>query len=480
MSHPQDARVPRADAPETRLRLPLAIAMIGLMAAMLAWRALGGADAGGTLNQMLRAGAWLALLAIAALAIPRLGLREAYLGCMSAAVTLAAFFLADTPWRAIVAGLDQAAFLAAFILLLTLLFETALTSPAVRQCGEHLARQPGGRRHAGLFWGTNVMAVLFNLGIVTLLSPLVRAGLPAGPPAVRADVERRQVSALLRGFAWGVIWSPTALAPLALFELIGGIDRQRWTLLGLMLAGLVFGLSLAEDALRARAHPEWEPHEPVPPTPWSAYGRFALATAALFALTGVGMALTGQGLVPALMLACPVMMAGWLIAQKGAGFMMERGGTILLSRLPEAGPVAVTLAASGYLGSVAAALLPMEVVADLIAAVGLPQWAWLTLLPLAIAALSMLAVSPIMFAVFFGSLFGALPVLPTDPTLLALSLSCGWALAMTTSPFATVVLLLSRQNDVPGVRLTLGWNGAFTAAAAVVLAGFFYGVTGGA
>ena len=196
--------------------------------------------------------------------------------------------------------------------------------------------------------------------------------------------------------------------------------------------------------------------------------------------TGAGMWLTGQGLVPALMLACPAMMVGWLWLQRGRAFAAERVRAILFARLPDAGPVAVTLAASGYLGRVGASLLPMDQVSALVAAIGLPQWGWLTVLPLLIAGLSMLAVSPIMFAVFFGSLFGALPVLPTDATLLALSLSCGWALAMTTSPFATVVLLLARQNEVPAARLTMGWNAAFTAASVVLMAAFFFVMTGGA
>ena len=78
-----------------------------------------------------------------------------------------------------------------------------------------------------------------------------------------------------------------------------------------------------------------------------------------------------------------------------------------------------------------------------------------------------------MMAVFFGSLFGSLPELPADPTLIALSISCGWALSMTFSPYATVILLISRTTDIPGRRLTWDWNLTFTLIAAMLLFGVF-------
>lgn len=478
--HPQELRAPRA-VPwrESRpLRRVAAAGAVTLMAGLILSR--GGASIGWG-GEALRVVAWIGLGVLCVASAPRAGLREGYLVTLCGLVTLLALVLAPAPAAAMARGLDQAAFLAAFILLLSLLFETALTSPSVGACGEHIARQPAGRRHAALFWGTDVMSVLFNLGIVSMLSPLVRRGLPEADEAVRRDMERRQVSAILRGFAWGVTWSPTALAPLALFELIDGIDRQRWTLLGLGITALVFALSFAEDLLRGRAHPELEPHTAPPPTPWKAYGRFALAVVALFALTALIVVVLDEGIVLGLMTACPLMMLGWLALQRQSLAAGARDAArLVVERLPTVGPVALTLAASGYLGRVGAALIPADAVEGFVAAIGLPQWGWLTVLPIVMVLLSYLAVSPIMLAVFFGSLFGALPALPTDATWLALSISCGWSVTMTASPFATVALLLAKQNEVSGARLTLGWNGPFTLASLALVAAFFYWLTGGA
>ena len=477
--HPQDLRAPRA-VPWRESRWLARTAAAGAAATMAGLIASRGGASIGWGGDALRFVTWIGLGVLCAASVPRAGLREAYLVTLCAGVTLAALALAPEPSASMARGLDQAAFLAAFILLLTLLFETALTSPAVGACGEHIARQPAGRRHTALFWGTDVMSVLFNLGIVSMLSPLVRRGLPDENRAVRADMERRQVSAILRGFAWGVTWSPTALAPLALFELIDGIDRQRWTVLGLGLTALVFCLSFAEDLVRGRTHPELESHATVPPVPWGAYGRFALAVAALFALTFVVVATLDEGIVLGLMTACPLMTVGWLALQRRSLAAAARdAGALVVERLPAIGPVALTLAASGYLGRVGAALVPPDAVQGFVAAIGLPQWGWLALLPVVMVALSFLAVSPIMLAVFFGSLFGALPALPTDATWLALAISCGWSVTMTASPFATVALLLAKQNDASGLRLTLGWNGLFSLASLALTAAFFYWLTGG-
>jgi hypothetical protein len=92
---------------------------------------------------------------------------------------------------------------------------------------------------------------------------------------------------------------------------------------------------------------------------------------------------------------------------------------------------------------------------------------------------SYLGVSPIMMAVFFGSILGALPVLPVDPTLAALSISSGWALSMTTSPFATVVLMVSNLSGARPLKLSVGWNTSFSALALVTLSMVFFILTGG-
>lgn len=423
-----------------------------------------------------QAASWLALGATVLVAWRRLGRREIYLLTLCVLLTVALLRLHPEPGRVLALALDQAAFLMAFILLLGLLYEAAGTSPAVAECGQYLTRQPPGRRYAALYTGTGLMAVLFNVGVVTFLVPLIQRGIAAGTPgdALNPIRERRQLSALLRGFGWSVIWSPTAMAPLALLELIPGIERERWIVEGFAVFLLLLAVGAAEDRIRFR---RYKPRAPrvAAPVPTGAVLRFVAACAWLLGLTYILMRLSGDTLVFGLMLACPLMMVGWLWLQNRGrpAALAGRLREISLVELPKSGPVAITLAASGFIGRGAAALVPAAWLADTLGLNAMPDFLLLSAIPPLIGLMSLLGLSPIMTAVFFGSIFGRLPELPADPTLIAMSISCGWAMSMTFSPFATVVLLINRVGGNRTTEVTWGWNTAFTLLTAVTLVPVF-------
>src|SRR3546814_12575428 len=55
--------------------------------------------------------------------------------------------------------------------------------------------------------------------------------------------ERRQLSALLRGFAWFLVWAPTAVTQAILPTLIPGVDPGRLMVTGLCVALLMLAVS---------------------------------------------------------------------------------------------------------------------------------------------------------------------------------------------------------------------------------------------
>lgn len=433
-------------------------------------------------------GAHAAMLLLVPVTARRMGLREGYLLTLCAALTVVLWARHSRPAEVAAVGLDQAAFLMSFVLLLSFVQEAARTSPSVIACGTWLARQPGSRRFLGLFAGGNLMTVVFNLGSVSLIAPLVRRAAEQAPDDPLTPVrERRQLSAILRGVAWSVIWSPTAVAPLALMQLMPGVDRPGWIGLGLVLTAAMMGVGWAEDRwrwrhLRARAGAAGRVQSARLPR-WAAVG-FLGVCLALAALTGAIMALTGQGVPASLMLAAPLLLVGWLTVQHRADDRPavrtgQQLADVALHALPLSAPAAVTLACSGYVGRVAAELVPAAELAAWLGLSSMPGWLFLTAIPLSIAVLAQLALSPIMMAVFFGSLLGGLPDLPASPTLTALAISTGWALSMTCSPFASAVILLTRMTGHPGARLTWHWNARFSALAALTLAAAFFLLTGG-
>jgi hypothetical protein len=421
------------------------------------------------------------LVTLLAVLSRRLALREAYLLSLVAGLSLLVWLIhPDRAPRVLAGALDQATYLLAFILTLGLLNEAASTSPAVAGVGQFLTRQPPARRYAALNLGTAALAVMFNIGTISFLVPLVQRGIATRGPddGLNPVRERRQISALLRGFAWSVVWSPTAVAPLVVAGLIPGVERGRWMVIGLAVFALMLVLGALEDWLRFR-HLRGRAGVVNSPVPWAAALRFAAACGWLMGMTVLLAELTGGGIITGLLLSCPLMLLGWQAVQTGLGPSLAPRLRAIRDRLPAAAPVAVTLAASGFVGRLAADLVQAEAVARLLGFDRMPDFLLLWCIPLALMALSLMALSPIMMAVFFGSLFGSLPLPPADPTLIAFAISCGWALAMTFSPFATPVLMAQRAAGIVPRQLTLGWNLTFTLLAAAALLPVFALLTSG-
>lgn len=442
-------------------RVPAGLLQGGVMIALMACELL----ARITDARSLQVLAWVAMTAALLTALPRVRLREIYLLSLCAALAGLLVWSFDDPWPELAAALSQASFLMAFVMLLGLLHEAAGTSPSISALGLYLSRQPAGRRFYALFGGTGIMSVLFNLGVVSFLVPLIQRGIAASAPGdpLNPIRERRQISALHRGFAWSVIWSPTAVAPLALLELIPSADRRLWILTGLGIFVLYMILGAMEDRIRFRAYRP-RANQVKPEFPGRAVLMFLLACLWLFSLSIAVSTIFDETIILGLMAVCPVMLIGWIAVQNHSGPRVDwpavgtRLHEIAFSNLPLSARMAVTLGCSGFIGSAASGLVPAQSVADGLGLQGMPDFLLLAAIPTVIAIMSQFGLSPIMTAVFFGSFFGGLAVLPADATLIALSISMGWSVSMLLSPLATPVLMINRVGGIPPVVLTWRWN----------------------
>ncbi|MEO1274058.1 MAG: hypothetical protein AAFV96_01295 [Pseudomonadota bacterium] len=484
MPTPDPATRPDAPAlaPRPLLDRAVTVALLTVMGAELLYLAAGVALANWAAD--------IAVIAVALLTFPRFGLREIYLLSFCATLAGLAYWLADDPGAVVRSAFDQAAFLMAFILLIGLIQQAATTSAAIRACGFYLTKQPSGRRYFAVFLGTHFMAQLFNLGVVSLLTPLIRQGSEANTAdALQPIRERRQLTAMLRGFAWGVVWSPTAVAPLVLATLLPEAERLPWIALGLGIAMAMTLIGWAEDRWTWRAvRRRLAANAPAaaPPFPGAAYAQFAGVALALLGLTLAAMMAFDGSVVFGLMMASPIIMLAWLGLQaegapaSRARAAAMRAGAILRGYLPGAAPLAVTLACSGFIGRAAAGIIPSAEWAAVIGLAAMPGWLFLLALSVSVAVLSQFALSPIMMAVFIGSLIADLPVIPADVTWAALAISCGWALSMTTSPFATVVLMVEQSTGHSGRAMTWFWNWRFSLLSTLFLAAVYWVLTGGA
>ena len=444
----------------------LSIALFCLMGSELLWLV--------TRSDAVEVFAGGVLLLSILLTAPRFGIREAYLLTISAILSLLVWFTVDGPIEVIAEGARQAAFLMSFVLLVGLIQQAAQTSSDVKACGLYLTNQPPGRRYVSIFLGTHYMSHVFNLGIIALIAPLIMKGTEDASDPRNPIRKRRQISAMLTGFGWGVVWSPTAIAPLALLTLLPGAERIPWMIAGFLIALVVLLAGWAEDKARWKPGAFSAPMAP-PPFPKTAFAGFGALCLVLLFLTLSSMAIFDQSVVFGLMLSSPIILIGWLMLQnKGdAGATGVRVGEIYRTFLPNSAPIGVTLACSGFIGRVGAHLTPSQDIADYLNIMAMPGWLFMLGLSLLVMVMSWLALSPIMLAVFLGAVLAELPALPIDRTWAALAISSGWALSMMTSPFATTVLLNTQITGIPGLTY-VGWNWRFSVMAIGILAASYW------
>jgi len=151
-----------------------------------------------------------------------------------------------------------------------------------------------------------------------------------------------------------------------------------------------------------------------PKFPANDFKWFMSICAMLVGLAGTLIFIFGVSIVPALMLAAPVMTCFWIWLQNrrvenGTALTQERCKQLVMETLPSVSPEAVTLSVAGYIGMVAGGLLPAEKFAD---ALGLTEMSPI-LIYIAVAAImplaSCIAMPPMMIATFLAAILTSCP-----------------------------------------------------------------------
>ena len=165
---------------------------------------------GGQVAEVMSLLAAAMFLLLCLLASLRGGLRERLL--LVAAIALTALLIGTPEGRASLReATDLAAFFGAFIAALTVMRDVAARSRSILAVGRYLIEQPPGRRFFATAFGGHFLAVFLNFGSVSLMSPLIQESVKDANGVTDKALERRQLSALVRGFAWVLLWAPTML-----------------------------------------------------------------------------------------------------------------------------------------------------------------------------------------------------------------------------------------------------------------------------
>lgn len=379
-------------------------------------------------------------------------------------VSLVAFALVSTALvytlsgdqAAILDALDLATFFAAFIWTLTAMRDVAARSGSILAVGRYLILQPPGRRFFATALGGHFMGVFLNFGAVSLMAPMIQSTNP-GPA-----LERRQISALIRGFSWVILWAPTTLTQVVLLTIFTDITWPEAAIMGLGTAALFI--------LVGRLYDRWEwRHEP----PHSGGQTLPLPRRAVLVVSGICTAMIGATIIgniafdfsiaQALLFIAPTTTWAWFLAQKppSLGTMGHRTSALFTTLTPSAVALArsaVALGVAGYLGRLIGQTLPMDQIAEGVRLATWPGWLFLAVLPVLINLGGQIALSPILIVVLLGEVFRNAAALPVGHAEIYFALSVGWALSMTMSPNATATLLISAASRIPATTLTWRWN----------------------
>ncbi len=403
-------------------------------------------------------------------------LRERLLLLAGAVVSIAAFIVSDMPWPLILSAMERAAFLAAFMLLLALLKEAASTSDAVREVGQYLTKQPPGRRYLANHVGGHVLGVPLNFGVLSLLGPLIQRGVRADAksnPLVAEIRERRQLTALARGFSAIIAWSPTSVAQAMIPVMVIGADAFSVSVMGFCVVVVMIFVGWSEDrfrfkSLRAKLNAQGI-QVPVehPVFPSRDFKVFMGICGLLVGLALLFMAGFKVSIVPALMLASPVVTCFWFwlqnrTSERAGELTIERCKGLMRETLPSVSPEAVTLSAAGYVGMVAGGLVPGDAFAEEFGLANIsPVFIYIAvaaIMPIA----SCVAMPPMMVGTFFAAMLTSTVLPALDMSMLGFAIAMGWMLNLTGSPFGATNLILSRVTGIPGTTLSWRWNGAYT------------------
>jgi hypothetical protein len=385
-----------------------------------------------------------------------------------AALSALAVVFALPEWRGLLAtAFDRAAVFVALMGALGLLRDAARSSKAVRDCGAWLIAQPPAWRFAALAGGGHAFGIALNMGAVTLLGTLVKRAntldAAGGDPRVVAIRQERMNVALLQGFFAMLVWSPMAISiafTLAMMPSLTWFDiappALAFTTVFLALAWLIDRLKWPPTR---RLSPEIR--REVPPA------RQALPMAGLIlALVGLTLGLKGVFRYPMLesiVTVAFVFAMPWLYLQSHArtphacAAFARRLRAHLRTRLPEARPEAIVLAAAAFLGVTLGALAREAGLSGLLDAAAPPAW----LLAIGVAAFviggSQFGIVSLVTSGIAGGAVLGMANSPLGLLGLALSIQVGWALSSVLSAYSGGMMLLSRIAGVAPAEFRR-WN----------------------
>ena len=381
-------------------------------------------------------------------------------------VTLGLFgywVLFDEPdWQQAQRMLSSAAYYAAFIGALGLAHCAVRRLPQLGELHRLVLRLPRASLYPSYLLSTFAISSVLSFGMLNLVCGSLERYLERQPynQQQRREGARGVMVTALRGFALVPLLAPTSVAVAILTRELPGLSWSALLPFGLLCGAILLAVGWPMENRRLRQlQPTAESPQTVAP-PDTADGLRRLLCASLLGILLIALLanLTWLSATQAAMLLVPLAVAGMLLYQGGAPMAVYAEVRDTLAGMRNE---TFIFACSALLGGLTAVLIPVERLASHFSSTPLALFGLGSAGMLAIIALALLGVAPIISLSLCAALLAQLAGHGVAIMQPAVALLVGFSLAMLLSPYGPSALMLARHAQLSPWRIAFGWNGRF-------------------
>ena len=378
-------------------------------------------------------------------------------------------------------------YLPTLIVAMTLLRVALQETQLVAEAGAYVVFQPPGRRYALLTVGAHIFGILLNIGGYMLLCAIAFTSQESAKVSERiAGIQKRRIStALMRGFAATLFWSPFSVGLNILLPLRPGIDWVSYLPYGLagmvVYAGLGWVVDRFENPRRARAG--------VALLVVEAKGSIS----ALLGMVGILVIIAGLGILgnalwsmpmrASVLGFVPVFTVVWVLvfSMPTATGPFPAGLRVFREKarvgLSANGNEVAIMTTAAMLGLLLGLLVNPDVVQGLILWSGLTD-VWLACaIAVAIFVSAFLWVPPLVATTMVVMSITAAGI-PISDALLVLAVIAGWSTSMLVSPMTATIAIAATRLGLPTTVVGMKWNWLFSVVFLMAIAVVFHFIWG--
>ena len=325
-----------------------------------------------------------------------------------------------------------------------------------------MLRLPRVSLYPSYLFSTFAISSLLSFGMLNLVCGSLERYLERQPynQQQRREGARGVMVTALRGFALVPLLAPTSVAVAILTRELPGLSWSALLPFGLLCGAILLAVGWPMENRRLRQlQPTAESPQTVAP-PDTADGLRRLLCASLLGILLIALLanLTWLSATQAAMLLVPLAVAGMLLYQGGAPMAVY---TEVRDTLAGMRNETFIFACSALLGGLTAVLIPVERLASHFSSTPLGLFGLGSAGMLAIIALALLGVAPIISLSLCAALLAQLAGHGVAIMQPAVALLVGFSLAMLLSPYGPSALMLARHAQLSPWRIAFGWNGRF-------------------